>query len=63
MNQESGATEIEKLSFLLGLTERLQTSRNIKEIGYFALDYLVQIMGCAFGDIKTIDDSQGDRQL
>ena len=62
MNQESGATELQKLSFLMGLTERLQTSRNIQEIGYFALDYLVQIMGCAFGDIKTIQELEGDRQ-
>ena len=50
-------SEIGRLSFLLGLTERLQTSTQLREIAQFALDYLVQATGCAFGDVKVV---QGD---
>ena len=46
--------EVERLSFLLGLTERLQTSTQLREIAQFALDYLVQATGCAFGDVKVV---------
>lgn len=46
--------EVQRLTFLLGLTERLQTSESLKEIGHFALTYLVEAMGAAFGDVKVI---------
>lgn len=46
--------EVEKLSFLLGLTERLQSSSQISEIASFALSYLVQATNAAFGDVKVI---------
>lgn len=46
--------EVQRLTFLLGLTERLQTSESLKEIGQFALTYLVEAMGAAFGDVKVI---------
>lgn len=55
--QQSRATldaEVRRLTFLLGLTERLQTSVDLCEIGQFALSYLVQVMNAAFGDIKVI---------
>ncbi len=51
------SSEVGRLSFLLGLTERLQTSTQLREIAQFALDYLVQATGCAFGDVKVV---QGD---
>ena len=41
-------------SFVLGLMERLQPASELREIGEFALSYLVQAMGAAFGDIKVI---------
>lgn len=46
--------EVERLSFLLGLTERLQSSTDLREIAQFALDYLVQATSCAFGDVKVV---------
>ncbi|HEY9908321.1 MAG TPA: ATP-binding protein [Thermosynechococcaceae cyanobacterium] len=46
--------EVGRLSFLLGLTERLQTSTQLREIAQFALDYLVQATNCAFGDVKVV---------
>jgi signal transduction histidine kinase/CheY-like chemotaxis protein len=46
--------EVKRLTFLLGLTERLQTSEDLYEIGRFTLHYLVQTMAAAFGDIKVI---------
>ncbi len=55
--QRSQATlkaEVRRLRFLLGLTELLQTSGDIQEIGKFALSYLVQAMDAAFGDVKVI---------
>ncbi len=59
--QASLNAEVRRLTFLLGLTERLQTSTNLSEIGQFALNYLVQAMGAAFGDVKVIQGSGGDR--
>jgi signal transduction histidine kinase/ActR/RegA family two-component response regulator len=46
--------EIKRLRFLQGLTERLQPASELDEIGQFALSYLVEAMGAAFGDIKVI---------
>jgi signal transduction histidine kinase/ActR/RegA family two-component response regulator len=53
--QEQLASEVQRLKFLLGLTERLQTSDNLEDIGRFALNYLVEAMGAAFGDVKVIN--------
>ena len=47
-------TEVKRLRFLQELTERLQPASDLSEIGQFALSYLVQIMGAAFGDVKVI---------
>ncbi|MEC4850823.1 MAG: ATP-binding protein [Jaaginema sp. PMC 1079.18] len=46
--------EVQRLSFLLGLTEHLQPATDLREIGQFALSYLVETMGAAFGDVKVI---------
>jgi len=46
--------ELRRQAFLLGLMERLQPASELREIGEFALSYLVQTMGAAFGDIKVI---------
>jgi signal transduction histidine kinase/ActR/RegA family two-component response regulator len=54
--------EVRRLTFLLGLTERLQTSEGLREIGQFALTYLVQAMGAAFGDVKVVTGAGGDRK-
>lgn len=59
--QEQLGSEVRRLSFLLGLTERLQTSDNLEDIGRFALNYLVQAMGAAFGDVKVIN-GQGNQR-
>jgi two-component system NtrC family sensor kinase len=55
--------EVERLSFLLGLTERLQTSTELQEIAEFALTYLVQILDCIFGDIQVISGIPHQPQL
>lgn len=47
--------ETRRQVFLLGLMERLQPASKLPEIGRFALSYLVQVMGAAFGDIKVIN--------
>ncbi len=52
--QESLNAEIQRLRFLQELTERLQPASELWEIGQFALSYLVQTMGAAFGDVKVI---------
>lgn len=52
--QASLNDEVRRLRFLLGLMERLQPADDIREIGQFALSYLVEIMGAAFGDVKVI---------
>lgn len=46
--------EVRRQDFLLGLMERLQPATELREIGEFALSYLVRTMGAAFGDIKVI---------
>ncbi|MBD2315173.1 response regulator [Desertifilum sp. FACHB-1129] len=46
--------EVQRLSFLLGLTERLQASQSLQDIGQFALSYLINAMNAAFGDVKVI---------
>lgn len=56
-NQNSRSSldqEVRRLSFLLGLTERLQSADGLQEICQFALTYLVETMGAAFGDVKVI---------
>ncbi len=52
--QTSLNAEIQRLRFLQGLTERLQPAGELHEIGEFALAYLVQTTGAAFGDVKVI---------
>lgn len=46
--------EVARLTFLVGLTEQLQTSTSLKEMAQFALDYLVEALNSAFGDVKVI---------
>jgi signal transduction histidine kinase/CheY-like chemotaxis protein len=46
--------EVQRLSFLLGLTEHLQPATDLRQIGQFALSYLVETMEAAFGDVKVI---------
>jgi two-component system, sensor histidine kinase len=55
-------TELQRLTFLVGLTQRLQSSEELREIGRFALSYLVQVMNAAFGDVKVIRGIGSDRQ-
>ncbi len=52
--QSSLNAEIKRLRFLQGLTERLQPASELWEIGEFALSYLVETTGAAFGDVKVI---------
>ncbi|MBD2183883.1 hybrid sensor histidine kinase/response regulator [Aerosakkonema funiforme] len=54
--------EVRRLAFLLSLTERLQPATELREIGQFALSYLVEVMGAAFGDVKVITGEGIDRQ-
>ncbi|MEG4395346.1 ATP-binding protein [Microcoleus sp. BROC3] len=61
-SQASLNAEVRRLSFLLGLTERLQNSHSLQEIGQFALTYLVGAMNAAFGDVKVISGKGNDRQ-
>lgn len=60
--QSSLNEEVKRLRFLLGLNERLQTSASLKEIGKYALNYLIDTMDSAFGDIKVIS-GEGEEQL
>ncbi|MEB3214131.1 MAG: ATP-binding protein [Leptolyngbyaceae bacterium] len=53
--------EVRRLTFLLGLTERLQASDNLMEIGKFSLTYLLNAMGAAFGDVKVISGTGSSR--
>ncbi|OKH21960.1 ATP-binding protein [Chroogloeocystis siderophila] len=48
------SAELKRQAFLLGLMERIQPASELQEIGQFALSYLVQAMGAAFGDVKVI---------
>lgn len=54
--------EVQRLSFLLGLTEHLQPATDLRQIGQFALSYLVETMGAAFGDVKVIS-GEGDNRI
>jgi signal transduction histidine kinase/PAS domain-containing protein len=54
LTQTSLNAQIIRLEFLQGLTERLQPASELREIGEFALSYLVETTGAAFGDIKVI---------
>jgi signal transduction histidine kinase/ActR/RegA family two-component response regulator len=60
--QNQLADEVRRLSFLLGLTERLQSSHNLEEVGRFALTYLVEAMGAAFGDVKVVSGQGKNRR-
>ncbi len=53
-SQASLQVEVKRLRFLLGLTERLQASIEVREIGEFALSYLIDATNAAFGDVKVI---------
>ncbi|HLO48998.1 MAG TPA: histidine kinase dimerization/phospho-acceptor domain-containing protein, partial [Kamptonema sp.] len=61
-SQASLSAEVRRLRFLLGLNERLQNSDSLKEIGLFALNYLVQAQNAAFGDVKVINGEALNRQ-
>ena len=54
--------EIRRLSFLLGLAERLQSVSSVQAIGRYALNYLVENMGASFGDIKLISGQDNRRR-
>ncbi|NEP84340.1 MAG: response regulator, partial [Okeania sp. SIO3B3] len=54
--------ELRRLRFLLGLNERLQYSDSLREIAQFALNYLVEVMNAAFGDVKVISGEGENRQ-
>jgi PAS domain-containing protein len=58
--QTSLNAEIKRLRFLQGLTERLQPASELWEIGEFALTYLVETTGAAFGDVKVIIGQERD---
>ena len=60
--QNQLSDEVRRLSFLLGLTERLQSSHNLEEVGRFALAYLVDAMGAAFGDVKVVSGQGTNRR-
>lgn len=60
--QTSLNSEVQRLRFLLGLTDRLQVTDNVKDIGQFALHYLVQAKGAAFGDVKVISGEGNGRR-
>ena len=60
--QNQLAAEVQRLRFLLGLTERLQSSEDLEEVGRFALGYLVEAMGAAFGDVKVISGQGKNRR-
>lgn len=59
--QTSLNAEVRRLNFLLQLTERLQPATDLQELGKFALCYLVEVTGAAFGDVKVIIGN-GDRR-
>ena len=61
-SQVSYNPEVRRLTFLLELMERLQPATDLGEIGQFALAYLIQAMGAAFGDVKVISGSGDERK-
>ena len=54
--------EVDRLSFLLGLMERLQSSSNLQEIAEFSLQYLVSATDSTLGDVKVIRGSDENLQ-
>lgn len=61
-SQNSLNAEVKRLRFLLGLMERLQTPvEELREVAQFALNYLVEAMGAAFGDVKVISGEGKNR--
>ncbi len=54
--------ELRRLTFLLGLTERLQPARELQEIGQFALSYLIETTNASFGDVKVITGEGENRK-
>ncbi|MDJ0555375.1 MAG: ATP-binding protein [Microcoleaceae cyanobacterium MO_207.B10] len=61
-SQASLNAELRRLRFILGLNERLQYSDSLREIAQFALNYLVEVMDAAFGDVKVINGEGKNRQ-
>lgn len=59
--QESLEAEVKRLRFLLGLTERLQASGDLREMAQFALNYLVSATNSAFADVKVVSGEGSDR--
>jgi len=53
--------KVKRLTFLLGLNERMQNSEDLQEIAQFALNYLMSAMNAEFGDVKVIK-GEGARQ-
>ncbi|WP_338022386.1 ATP-binding protein [Argonema antarcticum] len=62
LTQANLNAQVRRQAFLLSLTERLQPATDLREIGQFALSYLVEVMGAAFGDVKVITGEGVDRQ-
>lgn len=54
--------ELRRMTFLLGLTERLQPAADIKTIGQFALSYLIETTNASFGDVKVITGDGENRR-
>lgn len=52
--------ELKRQAFLLGLMQRLQPASELREIGEFALSYLIETMAAAFGDVKVITGDSND---
>ncbi|MGB3514299.1 MAG: ATP-binding protein [Microcoleaceae cyanobacterium] len=61
-SQASLNAELRRLRFLLGLNERLQYSDSLREIAQFALNYLVEVMNAAFGDVKVVSGEGKNRK-
>ncbi|MFP4132828.1 MAG: ATP-binding protein [Halothece sp.] len=54
--------ELRRMTFLLGLTERLQPAADIQTIGQFALSYLIETTNASFGDVKVITGDGKNRR-
>lgn len=50
----SVSPEVQRLTFLLELTQHLQQEAEVGAIAQFALNYLVSHTGAAFGDVKVV---------
>ncbi|MBD2041582.1 ATP-binding protein [Microcoleus sp. FACHB-672] len=57
-SQQQLQAEVERLSFLLNLTELLQSSSNLNEIAEFALEYLAKVTNSASGNVQVIDGGE-----